>query len=296
MSLSVGIDLGGTHVRAALVDQSGKIITMIQEETEAHKGYTYVIDKMIKLAEKLIVNQTIKGIGIGAPGPLDYKTGVILSPPNLPGWEKVPIVNLIANHFNVPVYLNNDANVAALAEARIGSGRDYESVYYITVSTGIGGGFVINKQIFNGAQGYAGEIGNMILNPNGYKHSNLNKGSFESYSSGTAIGRVAAERLHMSGGAKQVFSLADEGNELAQNIIEEAVSHLAMGIANIAHTVNPAVFVLGGGVMKSEKWILEPLRQKVKEFVFPELARSIQIKPAALGGHAGVVGAAMLVP
>ncbi|WP_411334723.1 ROK family protein [Metabacillus indicus] len=295
MSLRIGIDLGGTNVRVGLIDDNGKIVEIIQEPTEAEQGPLYIIEKMKRMIESVIQGKRIKGIGIGAPGPLDSKNGIILSPPNLPGWDQIPLAKILEEHFRVSVYLNNDANVAGLAEANAGSGANCESVYYVTVSTGIGGALIINKQLFNGANGYAGEIGNMIVEPNGYKHNNLNSGSFEGIASGTSIGRRAFEKFGIEGGAKQVFRLAEHRNAEAQLIIDETVHFLAMGIANIAHIVNPELFIVGGGVMESKQLILTPLKDKVKEYVFPQLASSIRIVPAALGGHAGVIGAAMLV-
>ena len=295
MDLRIGIDLGGTNIRVGVINEIGKIIDSIQKPTEAKKGHIHTINKIIKITEKLINGKEIKGIGIGSPGPLDSNNGIILNPPNLPGWDEIPIVKILEKHFKVPVYLNNDANAAGLAEAIVGSGVGYESVYYITVSTGIGGAFIVNKQLFNGANGYAGEIGNMIVDPSGYKHSNLNPGSLEGLASGTSIARRANEKFRLEGGTKQVFLLANEGNQEAQSIIDETIEYLAMGIANIIHVVNPDIFVVGGGVMESKQIILTPLTEKVKEFVYPQLANSIKIVPTALQGQAGVIGAAMLV-
>ncbi|MBM7603969.1 glucokinase [Metabacillus crassostreae] len=295
MSLRLGIDLGGTNVRVGLVDEKGTILEIIQEPTEAEKGHIHTINKMKQMIESLVKGNKVKGIGIGAPGPLDIKNGVILSPPNLPGWDEIPLVKIFEEHFEVEVFLNNDANVAGLAEANAGSGAGHESVYYMTVSTGIGGALIINKQLFNGANGYAGEIGNMIIEPDGYKHNNLNRGALEGLASGTSIGRRAYEEFGIEGGAKQVFHLAKQGNKEAQLIIDETVKFLAIGIANITHVVNPDLFVVGGGVMESKQFILTPLKDKVKEFVYPQLASSIKIVPTALGGQAGVIGAAMLV-
>ena len=295
MNVRIGIDLGGTNVRVGLVDEQWNILNLIQESTEAEKGHNYTIEKMKAMIEQIKDGKSIKGIGIGAPGPLDFNKGIILSPPNLPGWDEIPLVKIFEDHFSVPVHLNNDANVAGLAEAVAGSGVGSESVYYMTVSTGIGGAFIIDKQLFNGANGYAGEIGNMIIEPNGYKHNNLNQGSFEGLASGTSIGRRAYEQFGIEGGAKNVFFLAEQGDQHAQIVIDDTVNYLAMGIANIAHVVNPQIFIVGGGVMESKQFILAPLQEKVKEYVYPQLASSIKIVPTTLGGHAGVIGAAMLV-
>lgn len=294
MTYKVGIDLGGTNIRAALIDGEGNVVSQFEETTEAEKGPDFTIQKMIILTKKVVDGREISGIGIGAPGPLDPEKGVILSPPNLPGWDRIELVRLLQDHFQVKVALNNDANAAAVAEALMGSGKGFKTVFYITVSTGIGGGFVVNGKIFNGASGYASEIANMIVQPNGYQHSNLNRGSLEGYASGTAIGRKAAE-AGITGGASEVFNLAKSGNEQALSIIEEAVNYLAIGIANIAHTVNPDVFVLGGGVMKNADLLLPLLKKKVKEYLYPGLAETLNIVAASLGGKTGVLGAAMLI-
>lgn len=294
-SLRIGVDLGGTNIRTALIDSAGHIIKEIQKKTEAEKGADYVIKKMIQMIHQINENQKIKGIGIGAPGPLNPFNGTILNPPNLPGWEAVPIVALINKEFNLPVFLDNDANAASLAEARLGAGKGYASVFYITVSTGVGGGLVIDGQIFQGAKGYAGEVGNMVIVPNGKESPGLNPGALETLASGTAIGRAGKEKLGLSGNAEEVFKLANEGNVTAQHIIDEAVGYLAIGIANIAHILNPSIFILGGGVMNASEQILEPLRQKVQPLLYPGLRDTVEIKAAALGTKAGVIGAGMLV-
>ncbi|WP_281974517.1 ROK family protein [Halobacillus litoralis] len=294
MGIQIGVDLGGTNVRVATVDGQGTIEQMLQEKTEVEKGYEYTIEKIIRMIEKISEGKEIDRIGIGAPGPLDPRKGVILSPPNLPGWEEVPIVKELEGHFSVRVQLENDANVAALAEAKFGAGKGKESVFYITVSTGVGGGFVFNGTVFSGAHGYAGEIGNMIINPNGYQYSNLNKGSLESYASGTAIGKRALELYGIEGGSERVFELVSAGDEQALRIVNEAIDYLAMGIANLAHVLNPEVFVIGGGVMNAGELIWVPLQERVSDYLFPGLAPHLQMRPAELKGDAGVIGASLL--
>jgi glucokinase len=290
----IGVDLGGTNVRVALVDRQGLIVKELSDKTEVEREPDYVISKIARMINELKCEGNVSDVGIGAPGPLDAKAGFILDPPNLPGWTNIPIVELIEKRVGLNVVLDNDANAAALAESIYGSGRGYSSVYYLTVSTGIGGGFVINGNLFQGAQGYAGEIGNMIIVPNGRKQSSLNAGALEALASGTAIARDGRERLGISGGAEEVFTLAEKGNVAAQKIIEKAINYLAIGIANLAHAVNPEIFVLGGGVMQSEKQVLEPLRKKVKEYLYPGLKDTIRIVPAGLGTKAGIVGASLL--
>ncbi|MFS0864602.1 ROK family protein [Fredinandcohnia sp. 179-A 10B2 NHS] len=290
---TIGIDLGGTNLRVALVDKHGTILQELERSTEPEKGPEFVVSNMVEMIQSVKGDHPVDSIGIGSPGPLNPKTGVIIEPPNLTGWSNVHIVEMLQKAINIQVTLDNDANAAALAEATIGAGAGHESVFYITVSTGIGGGYIIENKVVQGAQGYAGEIGNMIVVPNGRKHSNLNPGALEALASGTAIAHIAEEK-GIKGGTAEVFRLAEEGNSKAREIIDDALTYLAIGIANLAHAVNPDIFVLGGGVMKSEKQVLEPLREKVANLLYPGLRDSIKIVPAGLGSKAGVVGAALL--
>ncbi|MED4163020.1 ROK family protein [Halalkalibacterium halodurans] len=293
--MKVGIDLGGTKIKAALVSDAGEIISVQECPTEAAQGPEEVMNKMMSLTEKVTDHQPFAGIGIGAPGPLSSTEGTILSPPNLPGWDHIHLVDRFQEQFQCPVKLDNDANVAALAEALLGSGQGFTSVFYLTISTGIGGGYVLDGSIVHGASDYAGEIGNMIVQPNGYQHANLNPGSLEGLASGTAIGRMARERFGVEGGTREVFDRIRRGDHDMQRLVEEAMDYLAIGIANIAHTVNPDVFVLGGGVMNADDLILPIVKEKVSRYLYPGLARSTTIVKAKLGGDSGVLGAAMLV-
>ncbi|RXJ02299.1 ROK family protein [Anaerobacillus alkaliphilus] len=290
----IGVDLGGTNVRVALVDENGTILQELSRKTEASRGPDFVIGNLIEMINVVQEGTDVASIGIGSPGPLDPYAGVILSPPNLPGWDRVPLVGRLREHFSVPIVLDNDANAAALAEATLGAGQGHKSVYYITWSTGIGGGLVIDGKLFQGAQGYAGEIGNMIIQPGGFQHSNLNAGALEAMASGTAIGREGKVRLGVTGGAEEVFRMAADGHDGARKILDEAVDYLAMGIANLVHTVNPEVFVLGGGVMQSQELVFDSLCDRVRSYVYPSLREHILLKPAALGTKAGIVGAGLL--
>ncbi|MFC7786808.1 ROK family protein [Rossellomorea sp. GCM10028870] len=294
MTLRIGVDLGGTNIRAALLDEKGTILRDVREKTEAHVGPVRIIAKLISLVERVKGEEQVKGIGIGCPGPLDAKMGTILSPPNLPGWDRISLASIVEEHFQLPVKVDNDANVAAVAEALLGAGAGCESVYYLTVSTGVGGGLVINGKVFQGADGYAGEVGNMIVVPNGISHPSLNAGALETLASGTAIGLAGAGK-GIYGGAEEVFMEAKAGNQAAQTIIDAAIEYLAMAIANLTHAINPEVFVVGGGVMNSEEQVLLPLREKVKGYVYPGLKESVTIVPSQLGSNAGVIGAGFII-
>ncbi|WP_226670506.1 ROK family protein [Metabacillus litoralis] len=293
---TIGIDLGGTNLRIGLFNEQGEIIEEQNCSTEVEKGPHYTINIMAEAITSLKEKYEVKAIGIGAPGPLNPHEGVIIEPPNLTGWVNIPLVKLLEEKVALPVKLENDANAAALAEATLGAGKGASSVFFITVSTGIGGGFVLNGQLVSGAQGNCGEIGNMIVNPShdAYQGPGLNKGALEGVASGTAIGRIGQERLNITNGAQGVFQLAEQGNETAQLILDEAINYLAIGLANIVHTVNPEIIVIGGGVMKSQSLILQPLIEKTKKYLYPSLKASLNIKPALLDQKAGLIGAGLL--
>lgn len=290
----MGVDLGGTNLRIGVTDDNGQLLKEKQVPTNASAGYKSIIGRMIEIIKEFQKDFKIKSIGIGSPGPLNPFEGIILSPPNLPGWDKVPLTDFVEGEVGVPTILANDADAAALGEALFGAGKGKESSFYITVSTGVGGGYVLNNKVVQGEHGYGAEIGNMIIKPNGPKHANMNAGSLEALASGTAIGREGKKRLGVEGGAEDVFSLVEEGNQAAIVIIDEAIDALAIGIANLVHTVDPSVFILGGGVVNAQGMILPLLRKKVDEYVYEGLRGKVSIEPAKLGGKAGLIGAAML--
>ncbi|MFJ7724830.1 ROK family protein [Neobacillus sp. NPDC097160] len=290
----LGIDLGGTNLRLAVVTTDGKMIEEINVKTESDKGPEYVINQMIEHGREILQKWTIETIGIGSPGPLDFEQGLILSPPNLPDWDQIPLASILEKALQRKVVLDNDANAAALAEATIGAGKGKESVFYITVSTGIGGGFVFRKQLLQGAHFCAGEIGNLIVDRDGPPHHTLNIGALETLASGTAVKQQGRERLGITGHAGEVFAMAMNGDKDAQVIVDQMLASLAKGIANIVHTVDPHMIVLGGGVMQSKDYIMPLLLEKVNGYLYPQLRKKIQIECASLGTKAGVIGAALL--
>lgn len=293
---TIGIDLGGTNLRIGLFNEQGEILEEQSRPTEAEKGPEYAVTNMTEVINKLKAKYEIKAVGIGSPGPLDPYQGIIIEPPNLTGWVNIPLVKMLEDKIGLPVKLENDANAAALAEATLGAGKGASSVFFITVSTGIGGGYVVDGQLISGAQGSAGEIGNMIVNPdpNAYQGPGLNKGALEGLASGTAIGRIGNERLGITNGAQGVFQLVEQGDQAAQAILDETINYLAIGLANIVHTVNPEVIVIGGGVMKSKELILQSLIERTKQYLYPSLRESFILRPALLDQKAGLIGAGLL--
>ena len=300
MKYYIGIDLGGTNVRTLLVDEHGESYSEVKGPTECENGPDYVCDKIIKQIESLDTSvcgglQGVEGIGIGAPGPVDTELGIMIMASNLPGFENYPICHKLKEKFGLPTFIDNDANVAGLAEAVLGAGKDYRTNYFITCSTGVGGAFVVDKKLVSGGRGHAGEIGNIIVKNNGYKQGALNPGAAEGECSGTAITRKGQEALgkdlvHHAG---DVFRLAAEGNETAQGIADECVSELATLFANIAHTVDPHCFVVGGGVMKSKKYFLDQLTKEFNQKIHVGMRNHIPLLETELE-DCGAIGAAML--
>ncbi|KIL43041.1 ROK family protein [Jeotgalibacillus campisalis] len=292
--LTAGVDLGGTRVRVGVLE-GARMHYWEERDSEVLKGPDHTLSIIIHMLERAKETMPFERIGICAPGPLDYKLGVLLDPPNLPDWGLVPITDVLQKHFLLPVRLLNDANAAALSEAASGAGKGYESVWFTTVSTGVGSGYVNDGQLIQGARGCAGEIGNMIILPEGRHQSNLNPGALESYVSGTAISAISRERFGWQNGAKEAIERAMAGEKEAVELIDETMTYLSIAIANIVHTVNPAIFVFGGGVMTQHDYLLPILAEKTNARVYASLQRSFDFAYAVHGNEAGVLGAAVYV-
>lgn len=300
MKYFIGIDLGGTNVRTLLVDENGNTYSEVKDNTESAKGPDYVCDKIIKQIESLDTQicgglKGIAGIGIGVPGPVDTVNGYMIMATNLPGFENYPICDKLAKHFDMPVFIDNDANVAGLAEALLGAGKKYPTCYYVTISTGIGGAFIVDGKLISGGRGHAGEIGNIIVKNNGYKFGALNPGAVEGEASGTAITRKGKEILgdDKVNHAGDVFKLASSGNKAAQQIVDECIDQLSTLFANIAHTVDPHCFVVGGGVMKSREYFYDRLVAQFNSKIHLGMQGHIPLLLTELE-DCGAIGAAML--
>jgi len=286
----IGIDLGGTKIAAALATPSGRILTDVNIPTEAIKGKSRVIDNIKKAVYALIRGQKtqISSIGIGVPGPILYEKGIVIEPPNLPGWKRVNLKKVLEKEFKVPVHLDNDANAAALAEAYFGAGKKARHFIYITISTGIGGGIIIDRKIYRGAIGAAGEFGHMIIDSKGFTCGCGNVGCFEALASGTAI----KKRAGMD--AIAVELAARQGDKKAIKVIEETAHYLAIGIANLVNIFNPEMVILGGGVSKMRELLLTPIRKEFKKYALTLPAKNVKIVRAKLGSESGVLGAVAL--
>jgi glucokinase len=293
MKYIIGIDIGGTNIRVALLDEERNIIEKLKIKNQVSNGPEYNLDKIINHINTNWKDKDIKGIGVGSPGPLDIKSGKIIKAPNLRGWDNFNVKNYIEQNTSLKTEINNDANVAGLAEAMIGSAKGAESVFYITVSTGVGGALIINNKIVNGANSFAGEICNLIINEDKYSHSGLVQGGLEGQCSGPNISRKASEKLGKTIETSEVFDLYKNNNKIAKELIEELCENLSKGISNIISVVDPEIIVLGGAVILYNQSIVPIIIEKVKEKVINK--DTVNIRVAEIGDDAGLKGAGFLI-
>lgn len=295
MNYYIGIDLGGTNVRIAKVDDDGKIIQDVIAPSHGLEGPEVIEDNILELLSSFDLKD-VKSIGLAIPGPVDGERNVITMATNIPGCENYPFADNIQRKTGVPVFLDNDANAAGLAEAVLGSGKGYNVVYYLTHSTGIGGALVINGKVISGHKGYAGEVANVIVDPDAKQYpiySHLNRGGVESVASGTAIGLIGKDLIgEEANSSRKVFILASEGNEKAKAIIDKMAKDFATCLAAISAIVAPDCFVIGGGCSKSSMLYFDTLRDYFKSMAH-EGMREVPILKASLQ-EPGVLGAAMI--
>lgn len=313
----VGVDLGGTTTKLAIMTVSGEIINKWEIVTDTkNQGKNIIKNMAISIEDKLKelgkTKESIKGIGIGTPGPVNLTTGVVYNAVNL-GWkENYPLKALLEEEIGLPVKADNDANCAALGEMWKGSGAGAENLVCVTLGTGVGGGVIVDGKIVQGAKGAAGEIGHMTVRAEGGAPCNCGKsGCLETIASATGIVRQVMEKLNneknlageivnkyqLTGKitAKDVFDAGRNGDSLALSIIEHTAVHLGLALASIGNILNPEKIVLGGGVSKAGDILMQPVMNNFKKFAFSSVAQSTIIFPASLGNDAGIYGAAWLV-
>ena len=311
MKRVLAFDLGGTKFAFGVVAENGEVIGSDKIETLAKQGPEQAIQRVNLAAQLLLKKLNIKpeeliGIGIASPGPLDISKGCVDGSPNLPGWTDYSIEAGLSTFFNLPARIDNDANAAALGEYKFGAGKNKKNMVYITVSTGIGGGVIVDGRLMRGANGNAAELGHLTLNINGPACPCGANGCFEMYASGTAIARRTREAIQ-TGTQSQILNLAgsiedittyhilealQKNDALAQKIWNETTEYLGRGLAVVINTFNPELIVVGGGVTAAGDLLFKPVREKALRYAFPRLAAVCSIVPAGLGSNVGVVGAA----
>ncbi len=283
MGSVIGIDLGGTNIKAGLITKKGRIIKDYETATEAKKGAKTVISNIISAINE-VKSGKISGIGIGSPGPMDYKNGIIANPVNLP-FRNVPLKKIIQKEFSLPVFLDNDANCFALGEAIFGAGKKYRNVVGITLGTGVGGGVIIDKKIYHG-RGNAAELGHMTIKFDGLKARSGNNGDIEEYVSARGVKRIFGGSDPYS-----IYKLALQGNKKAINTFEEMGCYLGIELANIIYAFDPDIIVVGGKISNSWKFFSKAMYHTVKERYFAAPCRIVKSNLK----DAGVLGAAALL-
>jgi glucokinase len=312
----IGVDLGGTSINVGAVPfDGGTVLGMRSLPTEPHHGAKFVVDRMVGMIRDVIRDARregdldedfVLGVGLGSPGPLDRASGTVIETPNL-GWKNFPLRDLIANAVGLEAELDNDANAATLGEWWQGAGRGVTTLVGVTLGTGIGGGLILDGEVYHGVSDAAAEIGHMTIDSTGRKCNCGNYGCLEAYASGPAIAARAVEGLE-AGAASLLPDLVDgvltritaetvseaivAGDAYAEEVMKETAKFLGTGVANLINLLNPEMIVISGGVTRAGDRLFHPLRSEVKRRAFREAAESCRIVAAELGDMAGVIGAA----
>jgi len=315
--LIVGVDIGGTKVAGGLVDQKGRLVKSLFVPTRADRGFETSFDQIGHLIERLIHHaggkHRVSGVGICAPGPLNPKTGLVINPPNLPGWRNVPLARLVGERFGLPAQVENDANAAGLAEVLFGAAVGYRDIFYVTVSTGIGTGIIINKRIYHGKNGVAGEGGHVSIDYRSpYRCGCGTLGCIEALAAGPAMARRARIKLEQEhsvpsllrelthGDLCQITPLmieqaARKGDRVAKAIVEETGFYLGVWLAGMITLFDPEAIVIGGGVSRIGKPLFDKIRKTIPDYTINRrFAVKTPLLTAKLQKNVGVFGAASL--
>jgi glucokinase len=311
--LYVGLDVGGTSMKAGVVDDAGRPLSTISLPTEAHRGQQLGLERMCEAiraavqAAGLRLDQ-IAAIGVATPGTMDIPAGLMLDPFNLKPWQNVPVRRHVEDTFGLPTAFQNDANAAALGEHWAGAGRGAHSMVLFTLGTGVGGGIVIGDLVVEGEHSHGAELGHMKIEMTNPRRCGCGRrGCLEAYASATAVVARAREAMEGDAGrsslhavrrehgelsAKDVFTAAAHGDALAERVVEETAFYLGVGAMNVMHVIDPDVVVFGGGMISAGEPFLERIRHHVRELAFPVPATRTEVRYAQLGSDAGFIGAA----
>ncbi len=311
--MNIGIDIGGTNIGAGLLDENLNIVYKREIPTNKDKGYDFIESQIIMIIEDMIsraseLNEEIDSIGIGIPGIADVTGDKVIYCTNL-NWKNVPLGKNLKDKFNIPIYIENDATVAGIAESALGVTRGYSNSVFITIGTGVGGGIIINHKVYTGNHGIGSEIGHMIVGENFYDCNCENNGCLETFASSTAIQKYVINEIEKGYrdtilvektkdineiDTKLIFESAKLGDELSNRAVDRMVKYLTIGIGNIINIIDPDIIAIGGGVAKAGDFLLDKIKALLPKYIlFKELSYA-EIKLAKLGNDAGIIGAAML--
>lgn len=308
--LYAGVDLGGTKILVLVAGEDGRVVADVRVPTLATQGpesvQTRIVDAVAQAASECgISTKDLRALGVSAPGPIDSAEGVITDPPNLPGWHNVPLARILQRRLGVPALLENDANCSAVGEHSFGVGRGYRHMIFVTISTGIGGGIIIDNELYAGASGAAGEVGHIGVSPDGPVCGAGHVGCLEAFASGTAIAARAREAVARGGlpgtariagqdpplSAKTVYQASEQGEADATGIITTAGRYLGIGLASMINMFNPQAVVLGGGLMNMGDTILGPAVETARTRSFAQSFMDVRIVEGELGERSAALGA-----
>ena len=311
MKHSIGIDLGGTDIKAGLVSATGELSCQVVLPTHVDAGPKAVASRIAEATREVLAKAEeqrttdIIGIGLGAPGLIIAETGVVHFSPNFPGWTDIPLVDDIKKALGIqslPVFMDNDVNAMTLGELRHGAGVGYQSIVALTLGTGVGGGVVIDGQVYHGSRNTAGELGHTVVEPNGRYCGCGNQGCLEAYAGAKNIVERTQEKIAAGSNTKltseltpkRIAAAAHAGDSLAVEIFAETGVYIGIALTSIAHILNPEVAIIGGGIAEAgESLLFEPIRHEFTKRAM-DIPGMMKVVPATLGNRAGIVGAAML--
>ncbi len=307
-TLTAGVDLGGTYIKVGLVTTTGQVVRRHRLATHAERGAEAVADRVcrgvIECAQGADLRpHELSGVGVGSPGTLNLRAGVVEFSPNLPLLNNAPLRQMVSDRLQLPVALENDANAAALAESWLGAGRQATSLVLLTLGTGIGGGIVLDGRVWHGVSGVAGELGHVSINPDGPLCGCGNHGCIEAYASATAMVRRLRETVR--GGADSslagildeltaadIYRAALDGDAVARQNIEQTGRYLGVAVSNLMHLLNPAIIAFSGGVTAAGEMLMTPLRQEARKRTMAASQREVRVRVSELPDDAGIIGAA----
>lgn len=313
MGNRIGIDVGGTNIKIALVNEKGSIIYSNSIPTRAEMGYEYTINNMKEAIADLLKEtksnaKDIEGLGFGFPGQIDCQKGIVRLAPNIPGWVDVPIAEIMEKEFGIPTRVDNDVRCAALGELNFGAGVGCENLVCITVGTGIGSGLIINGKLVRGASNAAGEIGHIKLDIQGGPLCGCgDRGCLEAFASGPSIVAMAEEYIKGGKSTKYrelanpditpyiVSEAAKQGDAVAKRIFTIMGEYIGMGLVSVVNLLNPEKIIIGGGVAAAGDILLNPIKETILKRSMPISGAAVKVVPAQLGNTAGVIGASLLI-
>lgn len=308
--LVIGVDLGGTNVRSAVVGAGGVISHHAKLSVSGSKSADEVIDHIVTCIGQTMAScgrEEVRGVGVGTPGLIIEETGTIVYAPNVPGWTDLPLKSLLQQRLDLPVSIENDANAAAIGEHWVGGGAGYKNLVCITLGTGVGGAIIMNNQVWRGSNGAGGEVGHTNVIENGAQCGCGAPGCLEAYASAPAIARQAREALQTGeesalltmchGNPENITSAmvsraAQEGDSVARTVMHRAGTLLGVAVASLTNLLNPEIFVIGGGVINAGDLIFDPIRHEIEKRAYKWSASILKVVPAQLGDDAGIIGAA----